>query len=270
MLPNKGATRNILLITLPLLVVLVLIGEVVFRFFLPACQLPAYCFDNRHGIMHLQPNRTGIFTAGPKAEERRRWRTNNYGWNSEIDYTANAGLHQKLITIIGDSYIEGFSVNVSEGLPALIRKWAGKQVAVYSLGISGAPLSQYLNMARYVNEIFKPAVLVINVVHNDFDESLAPLARKAAFLQLAYDGNGFKEIPPTPFANSFFLSFATLRSIARFSSSFGRTSGFQGLINTTPTSIPRMSGKITESSTGPWTTWWGDLPRKIPTRKSSS
>jgi GDSL-like Lipase/Acylhydrolase family len=209
-----GAIRNFLLITLPVLLVLFCLTEVVFRVFLPACQLPVYCFDTRHGILHLDPDRTGIFTVGPKAELRNRWRTNNYGWNSVIDYVPHAGRHQNLIAVIGDSYIEAFSVNVNEALPALLRRWVGNQAAVYSFGISGAPLSQYLQMARYVDAVFQPAVLVINVVHNDFDESLASIRRKPTFLQIA--GAGFKEIPPVPFAHSFLLRFCRLSATFRY------------------------------------------------------
>jgi hypothetical protein len=196
--------------------VLFLLTEVFFRFLLPACEVPPHCFDAEHRILHLEPNKTGIFTVGPAAELRKRWRTNNYGWNSEIDYTENAGRHEKLIAIIGDSYIEAFSVNVNEALPAIIRRWAGDQVAVYSFGISGAPLSHYLHLARYVNQVFKPDVLVITVVHNDFDESLASVRRKPAFLQIIQENNGFKEIQPKPFANSPLLRFCRTSATFRY------------------------------------------------------
>jgi hypothetical protein len=213
---KRSILKNFLLISLPTLVVLFLLAEIIFRFVVPACELPPYCFDAEHRILHLGPNQTGIFTAGITAKLPKRWRTNNYGWNSEIDYTETAGRPQKLIAIIGDSYIEAFSVNVNEALPALIRRWAGDQAAVYSFGISGAPLSHYLHLARYVNQVFKPDVLVITVVHNDFDESLASVRRKPAFLQIAQENNGFKEIQPKPFANSSWLRFCRTSATFRY------------------------------------------------------
>ena len=45
------------------------------------------------------------------------------------------------------------------------------RLRVYSFGLSGAPLSQYLIWAQYAVREFKAEALVINVVGNDFDES---------------------------------------------------------------------------------------------------
>ena len=42
-------------------------------------------------------------------------------------------------------------------------------------------------MSRYVNKNFKPDILIFNIVHNDFDESLFNISQKKNFLQLFYN-----------------------------------------------------------------------------------
>jgi hypothetical protein len=43
---------------------------------------------------------------------------------------------------------------------------------VYSFGAQFAPLSQYLSWVQYISQEYKPDVIVVNIVGNDFDESL--------------------------------------------------------------------------------------------------
>jgi hypothetical protein len=59
--------------------------------------------------------------------------------------------------------------------------------------MSGAALSQYLQMSRYVNKYFKPDVFVINVVHNDFDESLFSVRSDPYFLEIEIVGSEPRE-----------------------------------------------------------------------------
>lgn len=82
---------------------------------------------------------------------------------------------KKLITVIGDSYIEAFQVDADENYPYLLKKKLKTDYEVYAFGISGAPLSQYLHISRYVNKYFNPDILIIDLVHNDFDESIYEL-----------------------------------------------------------------------------------------------
>jgi hypothetical protein len=71
---------------------------------------------------------------------------------------------------------------------------------VFAFGVSGAPLSQYLNMCRYVDRHFDPDVIVINIVHNDFAESIARLSPQYFyFLQVTVGEDGtITETTPRP------------------------------------------------------------------------
>ena len=95
------------------------------------------------------------------------------GWNYPIDYYPIND--KKLIAVIGDSYIEAFQVDVDKNYPFLLREKLKNDYEVYAFGKSGAPLSQYLHISRYVNRHFDPDILIFNLVHNDFDESIQEL-----------------------------------------------------------------------------------------------
>lgn len=209
--------KNFLLITIPAFLICFLIAEfVVFRFFIPACDQPHYKFDRRFKVLHFEPNCTGLYTDGRFAEVRGHWRANNFGWNSEIDYIPGIGQKQPLVAIIGDSYVEGLQVEVNQRFPGVLRRLLGQDPLVYSFGISGAPLSQYLQMTRYVDRVFHPQTLVILVVHNDFDESLANLRSKPVFLQLVPRNGSFAEVPPTPFGSSVLLRLCRQSAVFRY------------------------------------------------------
>lgn len=212
----KNIIKNILWVTLPAILFCLVIAEVVFRFIIPACEHPLYSYDEHFKLLHLQPASSGLFTAGKFAEVRGRWRSNNFGWNSEIDYIPGIGKERPLVAVIGDSYVEAMQVDVDRRFPALLQSLMGDDFLVYSFGISGAALSQYLHMSRYANQVFNPRILVINVVHNDFDESLANLVRVPRFLQIAMQNGAFIEVAPTPFQQGTFTRICHLSAVVRY------------------------------------------------------
>ncbi len=181
----KQFFKNIFLLTLPILLLFFLIIEVVFRYILPASEYPYNYYDSIDQISKFDlKERAGLFTVGAFARRGGKWRINNFGWNSDIDYHVN---HAKpLIAIIGDSFIEALQVDIDKSIAGIIREKVKNKYEVYSFGKSGAALSQYLQMSRYVKKYFNPDIIVINVVHNDFDESLCScsLARKIGMLCL--------------------------------------------------------------------------------------
>jgi hypothetical protein len=139
-----------------------------------------------------------MFTIGALAKQRAYWHINNYGWNSAIDYHPDHD-GKPLIAIIGDSFIEAFQVGLHDNISAKLREKLGGKCEVYSFGMSGAALSQYLQISRYVNKYFKPNILVINVVHNDFDESLCVVKRQNGMLCLEITDSQIKEAAINPY-----------------------------------------------------------------------
>ncbi|HYU13952.1 MAG TPA: SGNH/GDSL hydrolase family protein, partial [Stellaceae bacterium] len=131
------------------------------------------------------------------------YRINAQGWNSGIgDYVAARRPDISRVAVVGDSYVEALQVpydgSVGERLAATFGE-AGEQVEVYRFGISGAPLSQYLQMVEHEVVRYRPDWVVVLLVHNDFDESYKfKLGRyTSSFLKLRVEGGKvIGEIPP--------------------------------------------------------------------------
>ena len=193
--------KNFLQITIPTFIVIFLMLEVIFRFIIVASNTPTPIFDQEHKIIKYnnQANKEGIFSLGKVAEERYKWSVNTEGWNSAVEYPKEG--ERPKIAVIGDSYVEAFHVNNDESFPALLNK--KNNAAVMSFGFSGAPLSQYLNMSRYVNKVFDPDVLIFTLVHNDFDESLRKYNPLPYFMTFDISQDSVvTEIPATSYTQS--------------------------------------------------------------------
>ncbi|MBP2680626.1 MAG: GDSL-like Lipase/Acylhydrolase [Candidatus Krumholzibacteriota bacterium] len=168
------AIRNILLVTVPTLLGLAIALEVIFRTAIPACRFPAACFDETEGLFkYCVDSGQGLASFGPFAQQKGRWRINDHGWNSAIDYEEPKT--RTRVAVIGDSYVEAFQVDADKNYPALLRAALSDTCDVYGFGVSGAALSEYLHIGRYAVKRFDPDVLIFNVVHNDFLESVREL-----------------------------------------------------------------------------------------------
>ena len=204
---NKNRIFNFLksfsLVTIPTCIIIFLILELFFRFVIPASDPPIGCFDKEHNICNFcNKNESGLFTIGKFAQIQTIWTVNNYGWNFPIDYHKNTE-EKKIIAVIGDSFVEAFQVNSEKSYPYLLRKKLMPEYDVFAFGISGSPFSQYLNMSRYVNELFDPDILIFNIVHNDFTESIKKLSPgRSYFMQLVITDQKISETTPRPKLNS--------------------------------------------------------------------
>jgi hypothetical protein len=197
----KDALKNVVMVSLPSLAFVVLLLEVVFRTVIPASARPQAYLDPVTTLWKLDrtAQAEGLATIGRFAEQRGHWRINNEGWNSPIDYRpAKAG---RRVAVIGDSFIEALQVDIERSYPNLLAESLDEDWDVYAFGVSGAPLSQYLHMARHVVPRFSPDVLVLNLVHNDFVESYADLPEGHAgvqWLRVANGPRGLEEVAPQP------------------------------------------------------------------------
>jgi hypothetical protein len=131
---------------------------------------------------------------------------NAQGWNSTRPaYTFDKQPGVKRIAVIGDSYVHGAFLDVEQGFPAVLEReltLRGRAAEVYQFGMDGAPMSQYLHMLRAHVLRYKPDMVVIPVIHNDFDESYRLLHTRtgSSFMKLGADAHGrIVEVAPTPF-----------------------------------------------------------------------
>lgn len=189
-----------------------LVLEVVFRTAIPASDEPFAFFDAPEEILRYDAtrHRDGTYTVGALARSPSHWHVNNCGWTSAVDYLPPERRTLPLIAIIGDSFVEALNVDPDRSVAARLRERLAGRYDVYSFGMSGAPLSQYLQEARYVRRHFQPEILVFVLVHNDFHESFRGLSVHDHFLHVREAGGRFAEVDPEPYRPS-----AVRRLVAR-------------------------------------------------------
>ena len=121
-------------------------------------------------IAHFQPNTEYEYSTGWNFAIRSRKRSNNYGFNNIADYHPEE--KTPLFVVIGDSFVEAHEVDAGRSSAELLNAGLGGRGRVYSIGLSGAALPQYLATAAYACRTFKPDALAFFIISNDFDESL--------------------------------------------------------------------------------------------------
>jgi len=126
--------------------------------------------ENNGGLLRYESSQSGTYRI--KGEIEARFNINRQGWNSPSDYSVSREDGRNRIIIIGDSYVEALQVDVTSSVAELLQQELSDQNAqVFRVAISGAPLSHYVYMLQEEAVQYKPDVVIINLVHNDFDES---------------------------------------------------------------------------------------------------
>lgn len=169
------------------LLVLVL-AEVALRFLPVATGLRFQTVDESQPIAHLAASRDFVFSKGWDFELVEHGRVNNAGFVNDQDY--DAGAETPLLAVIGDSYIEASMVSHEATIQGRLEQAFSGKRRVYSFGVYGAPLSQYLAWAGHARDVYRPDALLINIVGNDFDESLRSYGVKDGFHQFVPDDGG--------------------------------------------------------------------------------
>ena len=189
----------ILVLTIPALALLVVLLELAARTILPTSDVPDVVFDPQLGSQ-FRPNQRGTYIRGLSADIRAKYRINNKGWNAPHDYTHVPRAHEVRIAVIGDSYVEAIQVDYDQSFPYVLEKNLRKRrpdctINVYSFGYSGTNLAHYTKVAQHVMDAYRPDLIIVNVVHNDFLESLETFARIDNW-SLRPVGDGFTFIAP--------------------------------------------------------------------------
>jgi len=195
----KKTLKNILFVTVPMLIIFFILLEVISRIFFPGSDRPKSIYDEQDKLVKYSRDygTRGLWTTGNFSQQRGRWRINNDGWNSPIDYEPAKKPGVKRIAVIGDSYIEAWQVSAEEKYPSLLDDSLGDKYEVYSFGVSASPLSQYLHMSRYVEKKYSPDIYIFNLIHNDFHESIHGLSYIPMYLTIKFDTDStFTEVQP--------------------------------------------------------------------------
>jgi hypothetical protein len=147
------------------------LAEVVLRFLPVATGIRSSAESTANSVFHFVPDRDFVFSKRWDMIMANRGHVNNAGFVNDQDYRKDDPT--PLIAVVGDSFIEAAMVPFGETLHGRLAAKLAGDFRVYSFGASAAPLSQYVVWARHTVQEYRPRALVINIVGNDFDESLA-------------------------------------------------------------------------------------------------
>ncbi len=198
----KRIAQNAGLVAGSLLLAFALLELVVFRFILqPDDLLPNVTIN---GVVRYEPNTRAVFR---HPDGRNTLVTiNAEGWNSSRPHYSVPRTPGTLrVAVIGDSYVHGSFVDVHEGFPEVLERrllHAGRKAEVFRFGMDGAPMSQYLHVLRREVRAYQPDVVIVSLIHNDFDESYRVLKTRYAssFLKVTKDAAGQPvEVQPADF-----------------------------------------------------------------------
>lgn len=143
--------------------------EIVFRILPTSDNLSTMAVDASDPVIHFAPNRIVNKQTGFNFSHYVKKKINNYGYFSDSDYFKVEKSH-KSVALIGDSFVEAVQVKNSDSLGGRLALH-DSSLTVYTLGVSGSPLSQYLAFSEFVIKEFDPHSLIFVIVGNDFDES---------------------------------------------------------------------------------------------------
>lgn len=139
-------------------------------------------------VFRFAPNRDFTWSRGWDFHMVNHAHVNNAGYVNDQDYAADDP--RPLMAVVGDSYVEAVMVPYPQTFHARLAAAAAPRARVYTLGASGAPLSQYLAWAKEARERWKARALTVVVIANDFDESLARYKTGPGFHHYVENGDG--------------------------------------------------------------------------------
>ncbi len=210
----RSVLGNLALLVATCLIMLLFLELVVFRYVFPANDLLRYVSINN--VIRYVPGSKGR-VYGPDGHVS-QVNINADGWNSRYPRYDLAKPAGKLrIAVIGDSYVHARHVDTDEAASAVLERALqerGIAAEVLRFAIDGAPLSQHLHVLRREVLRFRPDVVIVQLIHNDFDESYRAKGWfPSAFMKVLPDGRGgFREVPPQEFRPGFADAMRTFRS----------------------------------------------------------
>jgi hypothetical protein len=189
------------------------VAEITLRFLPVSTPMRPRTVNEASPVFRYEPSRSFTFSRDWNFNVANRGWINNEGFVNDQDYDPDSPL--PLLAVIGDSFIEAAMVPYSETAQGRLARDLEGRGRVYSFAASGAPLSQYLVWAEHARERFAPEALVISVVGNDFDESVARFGLYPGLHHFTPDESGAMGLVRVDFAPS------SLGPLV-YSSAFGR------------------------------------------------
>lgn len=197
----------------------ILISELIFTFFLPASKQPYLKFNREFGLRNFDTSlaETGLFTFGNFSTRGGVWKINNLGWNSGIDYIPANERKKPMIAILGASYIESFHVDYDKNIRSSLQQQLNDKFDVATFAISGSPLSEMIQINRYVNKIFDPEIVVVKLSPVSISQSIQQLEpERTIAYQIVYQNGGFIERPVRPYQPSRFKRFFRFSALVSY------------------------------------------------------
>lgn len=238
------------------LVATLLCVEVVLRF-LPVSSMPMVTRVNgEQPIFHFVPEQSYVYSKGWNLALANTGWVNNAGFVNDQRYER---VDTPLLAILGDSYVEAFMVSHQDTLQARLAQCAGDTGRVYSFAASGAPLSQYLIWAQHATEQFGADALVVVVIANDFDQSLASYKRGPGFHHFVRMGDGY-ELRPVEYEPNPLRWFVYNSALARYLV-------FNLSVQETLTTLPKRLMGLFEGKSDPEQSHVGNTARSAPPKR---
>lgn len=172
--------------------VTLLVLEIVLQFMPVRSYIPLQPVTQQSPDLRYEPNVKQFYSAGWDFKVQNTGKTNSQGYIADYDFVQQSD--KPLIAVIGDSYIEARMVPFADTVQQRLASALRDTHRVYGVGIGGAPLSQYLSFAETVGREYRPSFLIINVVSNDFDESLPEYKNKPRFHYFVTDEGGVRRL----------------------------------------------------------------------------
>jgi hypothetical protein len=137
--------------------------ELVFRFIIPACELPSTIQINPGGFLISDPGyqRSGFFTDGRIPSTRYHWVLNNMGYNSLFDFEPAGNRSRPLIAVIGDCTVENYWCGVEEHIDSWLHDILMGGFDIYAFGRGSQSLAQILLLMERIDSLYMPDLYVI-------------------------------------------------------------------------------------------------------------
>ncbi|MBN1698293.1 MAG: hypothetical protein JW881_12335 [Spirochaetales bacterium] len=163
--------KRILLTFLSIIIALIA-GECTVRLFFPQVLFPRYVTAGSGGIRVNIPN-VRYFHTSPEA--RVGFRINSMGIRSDREYTFEKPEGILRIVAVGDSFTQGYEVNVEDSYLYLLEQCLEKKypgVEVINCAVSGFSTAEELIMLQTFGFNFNPDIVIVGYYQNDLDDNV--------------------------------------------------------------------------------------------------